>query len=72
MGFTVEFSFVHDADAQGHERLGEVDHLLSLGGYGQPCHSQVSFLERDKHNHLQIHSKIWSSTVMFQARLQFG
>lgn len=37
---------VQDADAQGHEGLGEVNDLLPLSGDGQPCHGQVGFLRR--------------------------
>lgn len=35
----------HDGDAQRHEGLGEVDHLLTDQGYGERCHSYICSLE---------------------------
>lgn len=36
---------VHDADAEGHERLGEVNDFFTLCGDGEACDCQVSFLQ---------------------------
>lgn len=42
---THQVDAIHDADTKRHERLGEVDHLFTLGRNGQACHCQVSFLK---------------------------
>lgn len=44
-GVTHQVDTVHDADSQGHERLGEVNHLLALCCDGESGHCQVSFLK---------------------------
>lgn len=36
----------HDGDSQRHERLGEVDHLLSHQGDGERGHRNIGFLQR--------------------------
>lgn len=36
---------VKNANPQSHERLGEINHLLTLSGNGEASHSQVCFLE---------------------------
>lgn len=38
---------VENANSQSHEWLREINHLLPLRGDGQPCHCQVSFLQRE-------------------------
>lgn len=44
MGFVVHGLLDHDGDAQRHEGLGEVDHLLPVGSDGQRGDGHVSFL----------------------------
>ena len=49
MIITHQVDTVHDADAQGHEGLGEVDDLFPLRRDGQTGHGQVGFL----HSHAE-------------------
>lgn len=42
---THQVDTVHDADAEGHEGLGEVNDLFTLCCDGEPRHRQVSFLK---------------------------
>ena len=42
---THQVDTVHDADAQGHEGLGEVDYFFPLRRDGQTGHGQVGFLQ---------------------------
>lgn len=44
LGGTHQVDAVHDADAEGHEGLGEVDYLFALCRDGEACDCQVSFL----------------------------
>lgn len=44
MGFVVHGLLDHDGDAQRHEGLGEVDHLLPVGSDSQRGDGHVSFL----------------------------
>lgn len=43
-GLTHQVDAVHDADAEGHERLGEVNDFFTLCSDGEASDCQVSFL----------------------------
>lgn len=51
---------VENANSQSHERLREINHLLSLRRNRQPRHGQISFLERkESRNQYQEPGKGW-------------
>lgn len=51
---------VENANSQSHERLREINHLLSLRCNRQPCHGQIGFLERkESRNQYQEPGKGW-------------